>query len=123
MKKKIDGTGPVLGPYSPGVDLGDFIFLSGQIPLDPKTGELIPGPVEEQTKAVLESIKTLLAKADLTMDHVVKTTIFLADLGDFQKVNQVYSQYFQEPYPARSTIQVAALPKASPVEIEVVAKR
>ena len=123
MKKKLEATGPVLGPYSPGVDLGDYIFLSGQIPLHPSTGELVPGPVENQAKAVLESIKNILANADLTMDHVVKATIFLTDLGDFQKVNQVYSQYFQEPYPARSTIQVAALPKGSPVEIEVIAKR
>jgi 2-iminobutanoate/2-iminopropanoate deaminase len=123
MKKKLESSGPVLGPYSPGIDLGDYIFLSGQIPLDPSSGELIPGPVENQAKAVLESIKNILAKANLTMDHIVKSTIFLTDLDYFQKVNQVYSQYFQEPYPARSTIQVAALPKGSPVEIEVIAKR
>jgi len=123
MKKKLEGTGPVLGPYSPGIDGGDFVFLSGQIPLDPRTGDLIPGPIEHQAQAVLESIKTILERAGLTMDHVVKTTIFLTDLGDFQKVNSVYGTYFQEPFPARSTIQVAALPKGSPVEIEVIARR
>jgi len=107
-----------IGPYSPGVKLGDFVYLSGQIPLDPKTNELVAGGIKEQTNQVLENILTLLAEIGLATDHIVKTTVFLSDLADFAEMNEVYAEYFNAPYPARSTVQVAALPKNAKVEIE-----
>lgn len=110
-----------VGPYSPAVRIGDWVFCSGQIPLDPKTGELVKGSVREQTRQCLENLKSVLAGAGLELKHVVKTTVFLTDLSEFGLMNEVYAQYFKEPYPARSTIQVAALPKGALVEIEAVA--
>ena len=110
-----------IGPYSQAVRSGSFLFCSGQIPLDPKSGQIVPGDIASQTRRVLDNIGAVLKAEDLTFDHVVKTTIFLTNLDDFQTVNEVYGSYFKQEPPARSTIQVAALPKGANVEIEVIA--
>jgi 2-iminobutanoate/2-iminopropanoate deaminase len=110
-----------IGPYSQAVRSGSFLFCSGQIPLDPKSGQIVPGEIDAQTRRVLDNIGAVLKAEDLTFDHVVKTTIFLTNLGDFQTVNEIYASYFKQDPPARSTIQVAALPKGANVEIEVIA--
>ncbi|MDY0268152.1 RidA family protein [Trichloromonas sp.] len=112
-----------IGPYSQGVQAGDYLFFSGQIPLDPKTGEMVSGGIEAQTRQVLANMEEVLAAAGLDFGKVVKTTIFLADLGDFALVNELYGARFSGIYPARSTIQVAALPKGAAIEIEWVAYR
>jgi len=112
-----------IGPYSQGVRVGDLLFLSGQIPLDPATGELVVGDVAAQTERVLDNLAAVLASAQLEFRHVVKTTIFLVDLADFGRVNELYGRRFPTDPPARSTVQVAALPRGSRVEIEVVAHR
>jgi 2-iminobutanoate/2-iminopropanoate deaminase len=110
-----------IGPYSQAVRSGTFLFCSGQIPLDPTSGEIVPGDIAAQTRRVLDNIAAVLRAEGLTFDNVVKTTIFLTDLGDFQTVNEIYSSYFKQNPPARSTVQVAALPKGANVEIEVIA--
>ncbi len=110
-----------IGPYSQAVRSGSFLFCSGQIPLDPKSGQIVPGDIAAQTRRVLDNIAGVLRAEGLTFDRVVKTTIFLTDLGDFQTVNEIYGSYFKQDPPARSTVQVAALPKGANVEIEVVA--
>ena len=110
-----------IGPYSQAVRSGSFLFCSGQIPLDPKSGQIVPGDIASQTRRVLDNIGAVLKAEDLTFDHAVKTTIFLTNLDDFQTVNEVYGSYFKQDPPARSTIQVAALPKGANVEIEVIA--
>jgi 2-iminobutanoate/2-iminopropanoate deaminase len=110
-----------IGPYSQGVRLGSTIYLSGQIPLDPKSGQIVAGGIDAQTKRVMENIGAVLRAEGLTFENVAKTTIFLADLGDFQTVNAIYGSYFKQAPPARSTVQVAALPKEARVEIEVIA--
>jgi len=110
-----------IGPYSQAVRSGSFLFCSGQIPLDPKSGELVQGDIAAQTQRVLNNIAAVLRAEGLTFDHVVKTTIFLTNLGDFQIVNKIYGSYFKQDPPARSTVQVAALPKGANVEIEVIA--
>jgi 2-iminobutanoate/2-iminopropanoate deaminase len=110
-----------IGPYSQAVRSGSFLFCSGQIPLDPKSGELVQGDIAAQTQRVLNNIAAILRAEGLSFDHVVKTTIFLTNLGDFQIVNKIYGSYFKQDPPARSTIQVAALPKGANVEIEVIA--
>jgi 2-iminobutanoate/2-iminopropanoate deaminase len=110
-----------IGPYSQAVRSGSFLFCSGQIPLDPKSGEIIPGDITAQTRRVMENIAALLKSAALDFDHVVKTTIFLTSLADFQTVNQIYGSYFKNDPPARSTVQVAALPRGVNIEIEVIA--
>lgn len=107
-----------LGPYSPATKLGDFVFLSGQIPLDPKTGEVVGTTIEEQTHQVMKNIGAVLADMGLAYKHIIKTTIFVADLNDFDKLNEVYGSYLEEPFPARSCVQVARLPKDVKVEIE-----
>ena len=109
-----------LGPYSPAVKTGDMLFLSGQLGIDPASGEL-PETVEEQADQSLKNIENLLAEAGATMDNVVKTTVFLNDIADFKAVNEVYAGHFEAPYPARSAVQVAALPAGALVEIEVIA--
>ena len=122
--KKIISTGEApgaIGPYSQAVRSGRFLFCSGQIPLDPKSGQIVPGDITAQTRRVLDNIAAVLRAERLTFDHVVKTTIFLTDLGDFQTVNEVYGSCFKNQPPARSTVQVAALPKGAKVEIEVIA--
>ncbi|WP_416327189.1 RidA family protein [[Eubacterium] hominis] len=107
-----------LGPYSPATKLGDFVFLSGQVPLDPKTGEVVGTTIEEQTHQVMKNIGAVLADMGLAYKHIIKTTIFVADLNDFDKLNEVYGSYLEEPFPARSCVQVARLPKDVKVEIE-----
>jgi len=113
-----------IGPYSQAVRVGEMLFASGQIPIDPKTGNLVPGGVAEQTTQVMENIKAVLAKAGIDMVHVVKTTVFLKDMNDFAAMNAVYAKYLAPQGvvpPARSTIEVARLPKDALVEVEVVA--
>ena len=114
------GAPAALGPYSHAIALGDLVFCSGQLGLDPASGELADG-VEAQAERALSNLMAVLDAAGLGPADVVKTTIFLADMADFPKVNAVYGRFFPEPYPARSTVQVAALPKAGLVEIEAVA--
>ena len=110
-----------IGPYSQGIRTGRFLFCSGQIPLDPKSGEIVSGDIGTQTRRVLDNIAALLRTEGLSFDNVVKTTIFLTNLGDFQTVNETYGSYFKQDPPARSTVQVSALPKGANVEIEVIA--
>ena len=110
-----------IGPYSPAIRTGGLLFVSGQIPLDPATGQMIDGDISAQTHRVLDNIGALLAAGGLTFADVVRTTIFLADLSDFTSVNAVYGTYFSEPAPARATVQVARLPKDARVEIDVIA--
>jgi 2-iminobutanoate/2-iminopropanoate deaminase len=110
-----------IGPYSQGIKAGDFLFASGQIPLDPETGALVGEGVEVQTVRVLENVGAVLAAAGLGFEDVIKTTVFLRDMADFAAVNAVYSTYFSAPYPARSCVAVAGLPRDARVEIEVVA--
>jgi 2-iminobutanoate/2-iminopropanoate deaminase len=110
-----------IGPYSQAVRSGSFLFCSGQIPLDPKSGEIVPGDITAQTRRVLDNIAAVLRTEGLSFDNVVKTTIFLTNLGDFQRVNEIYGSYFKQDPPARSTVQVSALPKGANVEIEVIA--
>lgn len=112
-----------IGPYSQAVAVGDLLFLSGQIPLDPKTGALLDSDIETATKQVFENIRAVLAAEGLDFRHVVKTTVFMQDLGLFPRMNAVYATYFPENPPARSTVQAAALPKGVSVEVEVVAHR
>jgi 2-iminobutanoate/2-iminopropanoate deaminase len=114
-----------IGPYSQAVRVGDTLFASGQIPIDPATGQLVPGGITEQTTRVLENVKAVLAKAGLDLGHVVKTTVFLKSMGDFAAMNAVYEHYLAPDGvvpPARSTVAVAGLPKDALVEIEVIAK-
>ena len=110
-----------IGPYSQGIRAGDFFFFSGQIPLDPQTGEMVGGGIGVQAERVMENMKGALSAAGLTFDQVVKTTIFLTDLADFGTVNAIYGSRFKGIFPARSTVQVAALPKGAAIEIEWVA--
>jgi len=110
-----------LGPYSAAIKVENFIYCSGQTGLNPATNELAEGGVEAQTHQVLNNLKNVLEAAGTDLAHVVKTTVFLKDMADFQKMNAIYGEYFTEDYPARSTIQVAALPKNGLVEIELVA--
>jgi len=110
-----------IGPYSQGVRVGSTIYYSGQIPLDPKTGEVVSGGIDVQTRRVMESVAGLLKAEGLGFENVAKTTIFLADIGDFQTVNQIYGSYFKQAPPARSTVQAGALPKNVRIEIEVIA--
>ena len=110
-----------IGPYSQAVRSGRFLFCSGQIPLDPKSGQIVTGDITAQTRRVLDNIAAVLTAEGLTFDNVVKTTIFLTNLADFQAVNEIYGSHFKQDPPARSTVQVSALPKGANVEIEVVA--
>ena len=110
-----------IGPYSQAIRVGNLEFTSGQIPIDPATGTLVEGGITEQTRQSLANVKAILAEAGLTMDNVLKTTVFLADMNDFADMNAVYAEFFSEPYPARSAVAVKTLPKGALVEIEVVA--
>jgi len=110
-----------VGPYNHAVRIGDLLFCAGQIPLDPATGNLVTGDIKAQTERVLQNVKVILEDQKLSFNNVVKTTVFLTNLGDFAAMNDVYSKYFTSDFPARSTVQVAALPRGAIVEIEVIA--
>jgi 2-iminobutanoate/2-iminopropanoate deaminase len=110
-----------VGPYSQAVRVGSTVYCAGQIPLDPKNGQIVDGGIDVQTRRVLDNISAILSAEGLSLEDVVKTTIFLADLSDFETVNQVYATYFKQAPPARSTVQVAALPKRARIEIETIA--
>lgn len=110
-----------IGPYSQAIEAGGMIFVSGQLPIDPATGAFAPGDVKAQAKQSLTNIKNILEKAGLTMDHVVKTSVFLADITDFAAMNEVYATFFKAPYPGRSAMAVKDLPKGARVEIECIA--
>ena len=110
-----------IGPYSQAIDCGAFLITSGQVPFDPATGVIVEGGIEEQTRQSLNNVKAILEAAGLTMDNVVKTTVFLQNMGDFAAMNAVYAEFFTEgQYPARSAVEVAALPKGALVEIETI---
>lgn len=112
-----------IGPYSQAIQLGDFLFCSGQIALDPATGQVVSGGVKEQTEQVMKNIEAILKAADLKFANVIKTTIFLKDMNDFATVNEIYGKHFPNNPPARSTVAVAGLPRNVSVEIEVLAHR
>ena len=112
-----------IGPYSQAIQVGNLIYTSGQIPIDPATGQLVEGGVKEQARQSLSNIQAILQEAGLTMTSVVKTTVFMADMADFAEMNSVYAEFFTEPYPARSAVAVKTLPKNALVEIEVVAEK
>ena len=110
-----------IGPYSQAIKVGNLVYTSGQIPINPATGNFVEGGIKEQTRQSLTNIKAILEEAGLSMNNVVKTTVFLADMNDFVDMNSVYAEFFSEPYPARSAVAVKTLPKGALVEIEVVA--
>ncbi len=112
-----------IGPYSQAVAAGELIFLSGQIALVPETGLLIEGSVADETRRVLENLRAVLAAAGLGLQHVVRTTVYVVDLADFAVINQTYAEFFDEPFPARATVQVAALPRGGRIEIDAIAVR
>ncbi len=125
MSKKLiikpSKSAPAAGPYNHAVRIGDLLFCAGQIPLDPATGNLVTGDIKAQTERVLQNIKTILDDQKLSLANVVKSTVFMTNLGDFAAMNEIYAKYFTADFPARSTIQVTALPKGANVEIEVIA--
>jgi 2-iminobutanoate/2-iminopropanoate deaminase len=112
-----------IGPYSQAVQVGNLVFTSGQIPIDPATGQFAEGGIKEQTRQSLTNVKAILEEAGLTLSSVVKTTVFLADMADFADMNAVYAEFFAEPFPARSAVAVKTLPKGALVEIEVIAEK
>jgi 2-iminobutanoate/2-iminopropanoate deaminase len=112
---------PAVGPYNHAVRIGDLLFCAGQIPIDPATGNLIAGDIKAQTERVLENVKIILEDQNLAFANVLKSTVFMTNLADFAGMNEVYSKFFTSDFPARSTVQVAALPKGANVEIEVIA--
>jgi len=111
-----------IGPYSQAIQVGNLVFASGQIPINPQTGAIVEGGIREQAHQALANVKAVLEAAGLSLSNVVKTTIFLADINDFAEVNTIYGTYFTEPYPARSAVSVKALPKGALIEIEVIAE-
>jgi 2-iminobutanoate/2-iminopropanoate deaminase len=110
-----------IGPYSQAIRAGQLLFLSGQVPIDPATGQLVSGDIAAQTRRVFDNLAAVLKAGGRSFGDVVRTTVFLADMNDFAAVNEVYGQYFEEPYPARATVQVARLPKDARVEIDLIA--
>ncbi|MBI1911597.1 MAG: RidA family protein [Deltaproteobacteria bacterium] len=124
MKKeeiKTDNAPKAIGPYSQGVKIGRQIFLSGQIPIDPRTGDVIDGDIAAQTRQVLKNLQAVLEQSGASMKDVVKTTVFLKNLANFTDMNSLYGEFFTEPYPARATVEVSALPKGVEVEIDAIA--
>ena len=111
-----------LGPYSQAIVAGGFVFASGQVPIDPATGEFVEGGIKEQTRQSLTNVTNVLAEAGIDLSHVVKTTVFLSDMDNFAAMNEVYATFFKEPVPARSAVAVKTLPKGALVEVEVVAE-
>ena len=124
MKQVIhtDSAPAAIGPYSQAIQIGDLLFVSGQVPIDPSTGAIVEGDVKAQAQQSLNNLKAILNAAGTNMGAVVKTTVFLADMNDFAAMNEVYAQFFQEPFPARSADQAARLPKDAKVEIEAIAQ-
>ena len=110
-----------IGPYSQAIRIGNLLFTSGQIPIDPATGVFVEGGIKEQTRQSLSNVRAILEEAGLTLANVIKTTVFMADMNDFADMNAIYAEFFSEPYPARSAIAAKSLPKGALVEIEVVA--
>jgi 2-iminobutanoate/2-iminopropanoate deaminase len=123
MRQRVatDSAPKAIGPYSQAIRSGPLLFVSGQIPIDPATGNLISGDIAAQTRRVFENIGAILQAAGASFDHVARTTVFLADMGDFAAMNEVYAGYFSAPAPARSTVQAARLPKDARIEIDVIA--
>ncbi len=124
MKKTVISTTKApsaIGPYSQAIQVGNLLYTSGQIPIDPATGAFAEGGIQEQTRQSLLNVKAILEEAGLTMANVIKTTVYMADMNDFAAMNAIYSEFFSEPYPARSAVAVKTLPKGALVEIEVVA--
>lgn len=124
MKREVVSTAKApgaIGPYSQAIKIGDFVFTSGQIPLNPETGDM-PDTIEEQTKQALENVKAILEAAGTSLDNVIKTTVFLKDMNDFVRINEVYATFFKENPPARSAVEIARLPKDANIEIEAIAK-
>jgi 2-iminobutanoate/2-iminopropanoate deaminase len=115
------GAPAAIGPYSPGIKAGNLLFISGQVPMDPSSGTMIDGDITAQTEQVMRNLSALLQAAGAGFDHVVRTTVFLADMNDFAAMNAVYGRYVADPPPARATVQVARLPKDAKVEIDVIA--
>lgn len=116
-----DAAPAAIGPYSQAIRAGSLLFVSGQIPLDPKTDAMVDGDIAAQTHRVFANLKAILEAAGASLDHVVRTTVYLADMNDFAKVNEIYGTYFSSPAPARATVQAARLPKDARVEIDVIA--
>ncbi len=125
MKKEIstNQAPAAIGPYSQAIEAGNFIFTSGMIPIDPATGELVEGSAEKQAKQAFANLKNLIEAAGSSMEKVIKTVVFISDMEDFGKINAVYETFFTEPYPARSCVQVARLPKDVAIEVEAVAEK
>lgn len=110
-----------IGPYSQAIEVNGFVFASGQIPIDPATGEFVEGGIEEQTRQALTNASQIMAEAGIDLSHVIKTTVYLADMSDFAAMNKVYATFFKPPFPARSAVAVKALPKGALVEVECIA--
>lgn len=124
MKPIVTSAAPAaIGPYSQAIEVNGFVYASGQLPIDPATGAFPEGGVQEQTRQSLLNVKAILEEAGLTLANVVKTTVYLADMGDFAAMNEIYSQFFSQPFPARSAVAVKALPKGALVEVEVITAR
>lgn len=124
MKPIVTSAAPAaIGPYSQAIEVNGFVYASGQLPIDPATGAFPEGGVQEQTRQSLLNVKAILEEAGLTLANVVKTTVYLADMGDFAAMNEIYSRFFSQPFPARSAVAVKALPKGALVEVEVIAVR
>jgi len=122
MKKIQTESAPAaIGPYSQAIKVNGMVYVSGQIPIDPSTGKIVEGSIEEQTRRVLENVKAVLEAAGSSMEKVVQSFVFMTNLSEFQAMNKVYESYFSEPYPARVTVQVASLPKGAKIEISVIA--
>ncbi|WP_028585815.1 RidA family protein [Desulfogranum mediterraneum] len=123
MKTQISTTNApgAVGPYSQAIKTGNTLYISGQLPIDPDTGKMCEGSIEECTRQVLENLKAIITEAGGSLDNVVKTTVFMADMSNFLEANGVYSEYFSQPFPARSAFQVAALPLGGRIEIEAIA--
>lgn len=112
-----------IGPYSQAIEVNGFVFVSGQIPIDPATGQFVEGGIKEQTRQALTNASRIMEEAGIDLSHVIKTTVFLADMADFAAMNEVYATFFKEPYPARSAVAVKALPKGALVEVECIAAK
>ncbi len=120
---RTDAAPPAIGPYSQAIRVGEWLFTAGQVALEPQTGELLAGDASQQAERCLRNLEAVLRAAGLGFGDVVKTTVFLADMADFTAVNEAYGRFFREPYPARSTVQVAGLPRGARVEIDLIAHR